>query len=466
MKKRALMLAGLAAGFAVALAPEASATAIPSFTPFPSPAHAPSATTLQENVEHVTNVPGSTGGHVVVEGDRLYMGTYGYGMRIFDISDPENPEVIGEYIPGPALDENDPGARADAVPDAAVFDGQHIAILNGTNRTASTRQSEFLDVTDPANPILLHRFRGPENGEAHNGDIVDERRLWLPSGRGGDQALRIYDLNPLLGDTPAAPELVFSGNPFVLWQESPFRGENESAGPPFTGATHDITVYTDYEVLLPQEQWVDQDGDEIPDPTSGPRDIALLAEDGSYEIGPDDYTGEGAENDRGSIFIIDITDPRKPVIMDRWANPDNSASDEPIRYYHEAQFLDGNPNVMIVADESLHTGRCDGDLYIVEVSPDLSESNKVSEWLIPDDTPAPVCSVHVFSSHEDDVFVGSYNAGLQVVNLGDPENPERVGHFIAPGADSWGALWHDGLIYVGDLGARGLDVFRFTGSGN
>lgn len=445
--KRGLALVGLAAGVVAALAPHASAVA------------------LQDNVEHVANVPGSTGGHVVVEGNRLYMGTYGYGMRIFDISDPANPVVIGDYIPGPDLEAGDPGARADAVPDAAVFDGRHIAVLNGTGRTASTRQSEFLDVTDAANPILLHRFRGPQDGEAHNGDIVDERRLWLPSGRGGGDALRIYDLSPLLADTPAAPQELFRGNPWELWQVSPFRGPGESAGPPFTGVTHDITVYTDYEVQLPEDQWVDQDGDGTPDPTSAPRDIALLAEDGSYELGVGDYTGDGVENDGGSIFIIDITDPRNPVVMDRWANPDNAASDEPIRYYHEAQFLDGNPNVMIVADESIHTGRCDGDLYVVEVSPDLTDSSKASEWLIPRDTLAPICSVHVFSSHEDTVFVGSYNAGLQVVDLSEPADPVRVGHFIAPGANSWGALWHEGLVYVGDFGARGLDVFRFTGSG-
>jgi len=32
-----------------------------------------------------------TGGHVTVEGGRLYVGAYGLGFRMFDISDPEKP---------------------------------------------------------------------------------------------------------------------------------------------------------------------------------------------------------------------------------------------------------------------------------------------------------------------------------------------------------------------------------------
>jgi subtilase family serine protease len=49
-----------------------------------------------------------------------------------------------------------------------------------------------------------------------------------------------------------------------------------------------------------------------------------------------------------------------------------------------------------------------------------------------------------------------------VVDYSDPSEPRQVGHFIAEGATSWGALYHRGYVYVGDM-SRGLDVFRFTG---
>ena len=393
------------------------------------------------NVEYVGGHNGFTGGHVVVEGKRLYVGSYGRGMHIYDIgADPRTPRKIGQYVPG--------GPRADAPPDAAQFDGRQIAVLNGTRRStthsaapgdARTDRTEFLDVTDPAKPRLLWTF-GPDqvDGESHNGDIVDKRRLYFPSGGTGtgekSQGLRIYDLNPLL-ETPAkAPANIFRGDPVALWEKSPYRSQSEPVGAPFTH-THDITIYTDHYV----------DG-------LGRRDIALLAEGGNY-------AGNG---DTGSIFVIDVTDPRAPVVLLRWLHEKGSAH-HPIRYHHEAQFLDGDPRLMLVTDEDMHNG-CGGagGVTAVRLSPDLQSAREESEWFVPRGTPAPVCSVHVFDSKGTRVYLGSYNAGLQVVDYADPANPRQVGYYIAEGTTAWGADIHKGYVYVGDM-TRGLDVFQFAG---
>lgn len=387
-------------------------------------------------VEHVVGHHGFTGGHVAIEGDRLYVGSYGAGMRIFDISDPAAPKPIGQYTPG---------LRADAPPDAAVFDGREIAVLNGTARTHSrpepqlsgtrTDRTEFLDVTDPANPELLWTF-GPDqvDGESHNGDIVDARRLYLPSGGRGAQGLRIYDLDPLLGETPAAPANLFRGNPTTLWESSPYRGD-KPVGPAYTH-THDLEVYTDYPV----------EG-------LGPRDIVLLAEGGNY-------TGSG---NTGSIFVIDVTDPANPVVLLRWLHA-TADGHHPIRYFHEIQFVDGLPGVALVTDEDLHNGCGNaGGITAIQFAPNLQSATELSEWFIPLGTPAPVCSVHVFSSRNGYVALGSYNAGLQIVDYTEPTAPKQAGFFIAPGTTAWGALIHgEELIYVGDM-SRGLDVFRFEG---
>ncbi|HVM11311.1 MAG TPA: hypothetical protein VM638_02380, partial [Actinomycetota bacterium] len=173
----------------------------------------------QENVRHLASVPGNTGGHVVVEGNRLYMGNYGTGLSVYDISNVRAPVKIGQYLPGPSTNDGvDPGARADAVPDAAVWDNRHIVSLNGTSRASTTTQTEFIDFTDPAKPVLLHRFRGSSDGEAHNGDFVDARRLWLPSGGSGNNGLRIYDVNPVLESPAKAPTRLGGWNPHTLWQ--------------------------------------------------------------------------------------------------------------------------------------------------------------------------------------------------------------------------------------------------------
>ena len=415
----------------------------------PAPA---SPAVVRESVRHVANVPGSTGGHAVIEGNRLYVGAYGLGMRLFDITDPDSPTPIGQFFPGPQAGQpdNDVGVRADAVPDAAVLDGRHIVALNGTSRTAGAQQTEFLDWTDPANPRVLFRFTNAENGEAHNGDIVDARRLWLPSG--GANGLRIFDLSPLLANPPAAPTRLSMNNPVNLWKDSPYRG-NRPVGTAFTHI-HDIEVYTDREVLLPQAEWVDQDGDGAPDETYARRDIALLAEGGNYLSG----------NNSGSVFIVDITDPAKPVALLRYQRP--SGTGQPVRYVHEAQFLAGQPDVLVTTDEDLHNGCAAGGATIHRVSADLTQITELSQWFIGTGTPAPVCSAHVMSTKDDYLFMGAYNGGMQVVDLTDPAKPTRAGQYIAAGANSWGALVHPTapgyLTYVGDFGGRGLDVFEFV----
>jgi hypothetical protein len=426
----------------------------------------PITTPVFSNVELMDTDGGSTGGHVTAQGTRLYVGAYGLGFRIFDISNPANPNQIGGYTPG---------NRADAVPDAAVYGGRHIAVLNGTRRTTFTQEtrtdrSEFLDVTDPADPKLLHVFVGQEHGEAHNGDIVDNRRLWLPSGGTGVSGdgrwgLRIYSLQPLIKNpasscrpsdaaNPCAPVRIFNGNPVTLWENSPYRN-GRPVGAPFTH-THDISAYTGYPVRQP-------------DGSLARRDIILLAEGGNYAQESPNYGQSGGNT--GSVFVIDITNPRHPVVLLRWLH-ERGPSHHPIRYHHEAQFLAGNRRVMLITDEDLHhpCGEGDGGLVdtagggtvAVRLSDDLTTTaTELSEWFIPAGTPAPVCSVHVFSSRGSLVAFGSYNAGLQVVDYSDPANPTQAGQFIAPGTTAWGALWNGDYVYVGDM-SRGLDTFRFT----
>jgi hypothetical protein len=456
--RRSIALIG-AAGLALSLAP-APAGAQGISTPVAT----------QQNVRHLKTVPGATGGHAVVEGNRLYVGAYGAGMRIFDISNPRSPVQIGQYIPGPHAEDTtvDPGVRADAVPDAAVFGGRHIATLNGTSRAASqsangvtvrgTQQTEFLDVTDPANPVLLARLMGPAEGEAHNGDIVDARKLWLPSAGRNNDAFRIYDLSPLLGSPAAPPQKLFAGNPVSMWQNSPIRiRANKPVGSPASSGTHhihDIEAYTDRNVLLPEWEWVDQDGDDEPDPTWALKDIALVAWSTGYTV--DLEPGSNTH----SIFVIDITDPTNPVVINRWQNTNDG---DMIRYMHEVQFLHGDPNTMIATDEDLHSGCDSGRMYVIRVSDDLMSGTKVSEWTVgsaQQDTPTCL-GAHVLSSHDRKVYMGAYTAGLQVIDLSNPAQPKTVGRYIAEGMNSWGALYHAGVVYVGDMGARGLDVFEY-----
>ena len=395
---------------------------------------------------------GWTGGHVMTEGKRLYAGAYGLGMRIFDLSNPADPRQIGEWT---GLKGNGTrNGRADAVPDAMTVGDRTFAVLGGTRRNTSggdqarTDRAEFLDVTDAAAPKLLAEFTGPEDGESHNADFFEERRLYLPSGGGGTQGLRIYDMTPTLdtdpskctptvrATNPCAPVNIARFNPTKLWEQSPYRA-GRPIGEPFVG-THDITIYPDHKVQ-----------------GMGKRDIILLAEGGSY-------TRDNENN--GSIFVIDITEPRAPVVLFRYLH-ETGPSHHPVRYFHEAQLLDGDPSVMLVSDEDLHNG-CGGagGIVAVRLADDLKSGAELSEWFVPRGTPAPVCSSHVFDTNGPYMFMGSYNAGLQVVDYRDPANPCQVDVDILPGSTAWGAWYRKGYVYVGDM-SRGLDTFKWEDEG-
>lgn len=396
-----------------------------------------------ENVRLVTNVPGNTGGHVVVEGNRLYMGNYGTGLSAYDITNPKAPVKIGQYLPGPSTaGGTDQGVRADAPPDAAVWNGKHVVSLGGTTRFANRVQTEFIDFTNPASPQLLWRFAGGSEAESHNGDIVDARKLWLPSGGSGGNGLRIYDMNPLLQTPAAAPTKVFAGNPHTLWLSSPYRAYyGKPAGASFDH-THDIEIYVDREILLPEWEWVDQDADGTKDPTYGKRDIALLAAAGSGN----------------AVYVIDITNPSAPVVISKWQNSGGNA----ISYLHEAQFLQGDRGTIVATDEDF-AGCEEGRVYTIGVTEDLVHTTKLAEWTIGQGAQgSPAClGSHVMSSNDKHLYMGSYVAGLQILDLTDPSKPELAGRYIAEGANSWGALYHNGYVYVGDFGGRGLDVFEF-----
>jgi hypothetical protein len=419
------------------------------------------ATPVSENVERVGGDNSFTGSHLVIQGNRMYVGWYGEGMRIYDISNLATPKLLGAWNPSDQ-------PRADSVPDATTFNTpngtRHIAVLGGTTRVSTrtagpvvvegTQVSEFLDVTDPANPKLLWKFVGAADGEAHNGDISDIYKIWLPSGGTINNGLRIYDMRPLLWENPGSPRRLFppqscrdagatpTCDPVTLWENSPYRG-NKPVGPAFTH-THDITIYEKYPLV--------RNGQTVR------RDIILLAEGGNYTTANNGFGG--------TVFVIDVTNRSKPVVLQRWIHDHSQAGHERIQYGHEAQFLAGDRRLMLVTDEDLHNGSgCNetgGGAYAVRLTANLQNATELSEWFVPQGTPAAVCSVHVFSSLGKTVFFGAYNAGVQVVDYSDPANPQRIGQYIGDGATTWVAQYHKGFIFAGDM-SRGLDVFKFTG---
>jgi len=74
------------------------------------------------------------------------------------------------------------------------------------------------------------------------------------------------------------------------------------------------------------------------------------------------------------------------------------------------------------------------------------------------------CTIHVFSQAPDEnrLVTAWYGRGVRVVDFSRPEAARELGSFVATGADVWAAKAHRGYIFAGDIN-RGFDVYRYTG---
>jgi hypothetical protein len=111
-------------------------------------------------------------------------------------------------------------------------------------------------------------------------------------------------------------------------------------------------------------------------------------------------------------------------------------------------------------------------LYRLEKNGDLAGSNgldKAGAFNIPyqaNDDPQKGCTIHVFWQAPDQnrLTTAWYGRGTRVVDFSNPAAPKELAWFIPTDADTWSAKPHNGYIYAGDIN-RGLDVFRYTGEG-
>lgn len=196
----------------------------------------------------------------------------------------------------------------------------------------------------------------------------------------------------------------------------------------------------------------------------------------------------------GFTDVIDVTDPAKPALLQRLADPTVSIS-------HQAE-----PNhardVLVVTDEflggqdaplcgqlpvrpgeglltipsvgdptdlgALHFYRLAADGTMVDGG---RGPGKVGTYNLPLAlNPSGGCTVHVFWQAPDvnRLVTAWYGRGTHVVDFSDPSQPRNLGHFVATGANTWAAKPHrvggKAYVFTGDIN-RGMDVLEFTGEG-
>ena len=134
--------------------------------------------------------------------------------------------------------------------------------------------------------------------------------------------------------------------------------------------------------------------------------------------------------------------PRHPIAISKWQNP-TGANDNAIAYLHEAQFLDGDPNTIYIADEDMTSG-CDEVVSTPSTSPTtwLTSPSRASG---PSGVGSAICrsaSGRTFQLARPSRVHGRLRGRPADPRPPNPAQPKRAGRFVAEGMNSWGATYH------------------------
>ncbi|MCP8616303.1 LVIVD repeat-containing protein [Salirhabdus salicampi] len=132
------------------------------------------------NMEHIAHIPEPSATGIETQGNYLYVGIIGEGMKIYDISDPASPVEIGWYA--------SPGYQNDVAVSGKVA-------LLATDPPDADPGFEIIDISDPTNPTLIANYN---ERRAHAISFVGE--LAFPS---GNQNMDIIDLR-----NPSNPKVI------------------------------------------------------------------------------------------------------------------------------------------------------------------------------------------------------------------------------------------------------------------
>lgn len=361
-------------------------------------------------------------------GRTAYSGNYD-GFRTLDISDPENPTVLSDFVC--------PGAQHDIT----VWNGLLFASIDAplvSPECGSARSPRgvpgfegirIFDVSDPAAPSYVGAVATDCGSHTHtlvpDPDDAGRVLLYVSSYPGGVLAESEYGNScsrphskisvvevPL--DDPASASVV-SEPTFEL---------NDLDGIAGFDGCHDISVFAELERAA----------------------AACMAE--------------------GQLW--DISDVENPVTVARIHNP-------AVEFFHSATFTwDGS--TVLFGDEAGGgvSPRCResdadtvGAIWIYDVADatvtdGTTQQPALSSFKIPrDQGDVARCTMHNFNVVPvEGRYVGvsaAYSGGTTVFDFTDRSRPVEVAHQDPHGANTWSSYWYNGFVYTNDTG-RGFDV--------
>lgn len=212
------------------------------------------------------------------------------------------------------------------------------------------------------------------------------------------------------------------------------------------------------------------------------------------------YVAHSALHAEGrGISIIDISEPKKPVVVGRWVGRDARFSNVIHDLYIDGttaylcDIIAGQGGLVIVdlsdpdrpqplgalpVPEGLHSAWKVGDylycnqefggreqnLYVVDVA-DPAKPRLVHTFAADGPPDGPVLGPHNPIARDGLLYWAYYDAGFRVFDLAEPGRPRQMAYHTGPFA--WSAQPHaDGVIYATDSGRGGVGSFKLEEEGN
>ncbi|MGH2684455.1 MAG: LVIVD repeat-containing protein, partial [Actinomycetota bacterium] len=408
---------------------------------------------------------------------------------------------------------------------APAVHGDYVYVGSRTDGLPHHRTPGLLvvDVSDPANPHVVHEIGPPVAGNVS--ETTRELRIWpqqevlivltfgcssiIHACAGSEvRSIRRYDFFDISGENAAHPVHVstytprFTPHEMFLWVDPVTPADRALMfwSAPTTSRVNPSMVVTDIsrwrEGVFPEVNWVAEF--EAPDEDRRLHSIAV-SNDGSRTYLA--FLGSGFLSLDTSEVADGVPNPEiryviQPEDRVRWSDPGA----------HTSARLFGT-DIGFTTDEvygdaldpiTLQDHGCPwGWMRFIDLS-DETKPVVISEYRVEENDPAYCQTVPggtpantaftSYASHnptftDDLVFVTWHSAGLEAVDLSDPLNPTRAGKFkpeplpsvatedpaLSMGLDKV-VMWsypiiQDGLIYVVDV-RNGLYILRYTGAGS
>lgn len=378
-----------------------------------------------QGLEIVANVPMDGGSGEVaasdleLHGDHAFVGSYGEGMVVVDVSDPLHPRRVGKF--------DCPGGQNDI---QLSPDGRYAAMAIDTTANECHPQDEgtsILDVSDPAHPVEIAWIDKKELPRGSHNDTLDWPYLYVDQYQTAYSQLEIFDLS-----TPSVPrkvgEVNFGGEDSVHDLYVDHRPDGRTFAYAASIGFTDVIDVTDPHRPILRER--------VQDPTVTISHQAEPNFDRSLLLVTDEWNGGAAYTGACGGTPSRVT---PPVGVPGAGDPTNIGA--------------------------LH-------IYRLDASGTIADANGVDEagtFNIPyqaNDEPSAGCTIHVFwqAPDENRMVTAWYGRGTRVIDYSDPAAPKQLAYFIPKGSDTWAAKPHRGYIFTGDI-LRGMDVLRYTGEG-